>query len=530
MFDKDQNKRKLIEIASIAGIMASFFWVEKSLGLVNWISNEFVASVPILKDYGFNIVCAAFLGLATYSIMQRLKARQELNTRRLLEEIIKQKDFIDTPTGLSNRIGFKLMLSEMRKSEVMASKSIIAFEIRNLDTIASVHGEAVVAKIESLYADKLKDICGKHDFAGRPQRGRFYLLLTSPNQLESNERTQKALAAVREVSIKGFKVNNISMSVQTHLSLLDLSMYEAKACEWDEEDILRRLDYVLFIARNEAYDKACVYSDEMEKSLSLRGLIESELLDALRAGEIVPFFQPFINLKTNRVEGFEILSRWHHPREGFIMPDLFVSIAEDIGAMQEFSLTMLEKACFAARNWPDAIKLSFNISPTELRSETMMDGFFDILKQSGFSAERIEIEITENAFIDEVGEITEAVARLKKHGVQISIDDFGTGFANFSHLKILPFDKIKIDKSFVLDMGHNENSRVIVQNIIALGKSMGLPTVAEGIEMLGDLDTLNELGCSIGQGYLYAKALDADSVPTFLNNFANQTRKLAAVA
>jgi len=273
-----------------------------------------------------------------------------------------------------------------------------------------------------------------------------------------------------------------------------------------------------------------MYDDSMEKSLKQRALVESELLDALHSGQIKPYFQPFINMKTNKVAGLEILARWEHPTEGFIRPDVFVHIAEDVGAMREFTLTMLRRACEAAVVWPDNVKLAFNVSPNELRNDAITDGFFEVLKETGTSSDRIEVEITENAFIEEVGEISEAVAKLKKRGVQISIDDFGTGFSNLTHLKMLPFDKIKIDQSFIRDMASNPESEAIVKNVIALGNSLGLPTVAEGIELGGNRDTLQELGCSIGQGYLYAKALKAEEVMPFIEKYNSQVIYLDKVA
>lgn len=529
MFKNAIRSKKTIEILSIAGIMAFFFWMDRSFGLLNWITTELAIRYPGLKQYTLNLAGVGFVGLAAFSFMQRVKSRQETQAREMLEKFLKQQEFIDKNTGLSNRLGFKLMLGELRNSEVMTKKTILAFEIRNLDSISSVHGALTANKIESLYGNQIRLLSREKDFAARAENGRYYLLINAESADEIETHVEKVINEIKALSEDGIIINDLKMSIHLNLGILSLNGNK-KSQTWDEDDIVQRLDYMLYCSRDKSHELVETYDETMEASLHQRAIVESELLDALHGGQIVPYFQPCIDMKTNRVSGLEILARWDHPTEGFIRPDVFVHIAEDIGAMREFTLTMLRRACEAAVNWPEDIKLAFNVSPNELRSDATTDGFFDVLKETGIPTERIEVEITENAFIEEVGEISEAVAKLKKRGIQISIDDFGTGFSNLTHLKLLPFDKIKIDQSFIRDMGSNHESAAIVRNIIALGKSLGLPTVAEGIELDGNRDTLQDLGCSIGQGYLYAKALKAEDVMPFINNYHTEIVYLDKVA
>ena len=524
------KSKKVIEISSIAGIMALFFWMDRSFGILNWITTELAFRLPGLKQYTLNLAGVGFVGLTVYSIMQRVKGRQESLARETLEAFLKQQDFVDKNTGLSNRLGFKLMLGELRNSEVLTHNAILAFEIRNLDSISSVHGALTANKIESVYGNKIRDLSREKDFAARAENGRFYLLINSASADENIIRIEQVLSEIKTFSEKGVQIADLTMSTHLNLGLLNLAFEKKVSQSWDEENIVQRLDYMLYCSRNKSHELVEMYDDDMEKSLQQRALVESELLDALHSGQIQPYFQPFIDMKTNKVAGLEILARWEHPTEGFIRPDVFVHIAEDVGAMREFTLTMLRSACQAAVAWPENVKLAFNVSPNELRNDATTDGFFEVLRETGISSERIEVEITENAFIEEVGEISEAVAKLKKRGVQISIDDFGTGFSNLTHLKMLPFDKIKIDQSFIRDMASNPESEAIVKNVIALGNSLGLPTVAEGIELGGNRDTLQELGCSIGQGYLYAKALKAEEVMPFIEKYNSQVIHLDKVA
>lgn len=524
------SNKRLIEILSITGIMAFFFWMDRSFGLLQWVKNELVTEFPGLKQYTSNLAAVGFVGLAVYSIMLRVRGNHEKKARELLEEFLKQQDFIDKNTGLSNRLGFKLMLAELRKSQIMTHNSILAFEIRNLDSIASVHGADTAEKIVNLYGKQIHALTRDNDFSARAENGRFYLLVNSDNLDENKTRVDSVLSDIKTFSENGIHINNLTMSTHLNLGVLDLSDEKRRSQEWDDEKIIQRLDYMLYCSRNKSHELVETYDEEMEQSLKQRALVESELLDALASNEITPYFQPFIDMKTNQVAGVEILARWEHPTEGFISPAVFVHIAEEVGAMRELTLSMLRRACEASKNWPDDIKLAFNVSPTELRSDATMDGFFEVLNETNTSFERVEVEITENAFIEEVGEITEVVSKLKKHGITISIDDFGTGFSNLTHLKMLPFDKIKIDQSFIRDMASNPESAAIVKNVIALGNSLGLPTVAEGIELNGNRDTLQELGCSIGQGYLYAKALKAEDVLPFIENYQSEMIILDKVA
>lgn len=524
------KKRTLIEITSILGIMAFFYSMDRSFGLLEWLSNEVSMTFPGFKQYSLSVTVIGFIGLLTYSLMLRINGRREKMAREVLEEFLRKKEFTDDGTGLSNRLGFKLMLAELRNSEVMSRKTIIAFEIRNLDSISSVHNVNIATQIEKVYADHLVSLSREHDFAARAQKGRFYLIINAADKEEGAEQTSVVLDAIKRVSDDGLSINGMTMSTLLNIGILDLSEHKKQSDDWSEEDIIQRLDYMLYKSKSNPRKDVQIYSAEMEKSLCLRALVESELIDSLKNGQIQPFFQPFIDMKTNKVVGFEILARWNHPVQGAIPPDIFVHVADEIGAMYELTTTMLELACKKAQYWPEDITLSFNFSPHELRNNRTMDELFKILNVYDINTDRIEIEITENAFIEEVGEINEVVACLKKRGVQISIDDFGTGFANFTHLKMLPFDKIKIDKSFVRDMGSNPESEAIVRNIIALGKSMNLPTVAEGVELTENRDHLHELGCSVGQGYLYAKPLSGEDVLTFLKNYQSEIIYLDKVA
>ena len=530
MFSRIFKYKSFVEATSIAGIVVLLFWTDQTFGVLDWITNELFSRYPGLEQYSVTLIVTGFVGLSVFSVIQRVRRNQERTARSKLEEYLRQRDFVDPITGLSNRLGLKLMLRELRNSETRTKISILTFEIRNLDSIKSVHGEKAAEFIETTYTELLRKLSRSDDFVAVAERGQFYMVVNSDEEDECRFQIDRAIDAVMGASKNGINVDELNLSTFVSFGLLELANHRKIAVDWDSEQCVQRVDYALQLAGTKGHEALETYSDVMECAIGQRALVEGELLDALTSGQIQPYFQPFIDMQTNRVVGLEVLARWEHPTYGGIPPSVFVPIAEDVGAMRALTLSMLKQACDKAISWPNSIKLSFNISPNELRDEATMDGFFEILKSAGIDTDRVEVEVTENAFVEEVGEVSDAVAKLKKRGISISIDDFGTGFANLKHLKLLPFDKIKIDQTFVRDMANNPESRAIVRNIIALGKSLGLPTIAEGIELGHNRDALQELGCSLGQGYLFAKALKPEEVLPFIRKYEQESITLERVA
>ena len=529
MLQKLFHNKSVIEILSISGIIVVLFWIDRTFHLTEWVSRELLARYPGLRQYNATLILVAFVGLGVFSATQRFRSKQEHKARLQLEKYLRQRDFVDPVTGLANRQALKLMLSQLRKSESRTKISILTFEIRNLDSIKSVHGEQVADFVELTFTELLKLLSTTSDFIAVAERGQFYLLVSFDDDNEIRFQIDRVIDAIMLMAKKGIESQKQILSTFISFGLVDVTDQD-KSGKWDSEQCVQRADYALQVARTKGHESIETYNTDMEKAIQTRALIEGDLLGALTAEQIRPHFQPFIDLNTNSVVGVEILARWHHPEYGNIPPNVFVPVAEDVGAMRALTLSMLKQACEAARFWPAKIKLSFNISPNELRDTVTINGLFEILRNTGIEPDRVEIEITENVFVEEVGDVSEAVAMLKERGVKISIDDFGTGFSNLKHLKILPFDKIKIDQTFVRDMQDNPESQAIVRNVIALGRSLGLPTIAEGIELDNNRDVLQELGCTVGQGHLFAEALKASDVLPFINRFERESHAMEQVA
>lgn len=243
---------------------------------------------------------------------------------------------------------------------------------------------------------------------------------------------------------------------------------------------------------------------------------ELDLSQALERDEISPYFQPLVELTTGKLTGFEVLARWKHPVRGMIPPDVFIPLAEKAGLIGRLMEQILRKAFAAASVLPDPLSLSANISAIQFRDIDLPLQIAHAATQGGFALDRLILEVTESALADNLQQAREISMRLKELGIRLALDDFGTGYSSLRHLQALPFDELKVDASFVRSMDHTRESRKIAAAIVGLGHSLGLITVAEGIETQAQAEMLLWLGCDCGQGWLYGRAVPAEELPGIL--------------
>lgn len=247
----------------------------------------------------------------------------------------------------------------------------------------------------------------------------------------------------------------------------------------------------------------------------------------MRAGigrdEFKPFYQPIIDLKSGNPVGFELLARWATPDGEKIGPDEFIPIAEESGLINELMLRLIKQACTEARDWDPSLSIAVNISPVQLKDPWLSQKVLGTLARQGFAPQRLAIEITENAIISDADNAKRTIESFKNQGMRIGLDDFGTGYSSLHHLRVLPFDKIKIDRSFILALGSDPEALKIVRAINGLAQSLDLPVVAEGIECAATAELLRELGCAQGQGYFFGQAMSGDVVSKAFTNQAAST-------
>jgi predicted signal transduction protein with EAL and GGDEF domain len=280
--------------------------------------------------------------------------------------------------------------------------------------------------------------------------------------------------------------------------------------------LIRRADIALYAAKKNGRNGFCWFENGMEVELRTRNSLEADIRAAIPNDEFVPYFEQQIDLETGELAGFEMLARWVSPVRGLIPPDEFIPVAEDTGMIGDLSLAIIRKAMLEAKNWDAKLTLSVNISPVQLKDPWLAQKIVKLLVETGFPSNRLEVEITESSLFKNLSLAQSIVGSLKNQGIKIALDDFGTGYSSLAHLRALPFDRIKIDRSFVQTMLTNPESAAIVTAITGLGASLAVPITAEGIDDAALIAKLFELGCTKGQGWHYGQPLSIEQAQALL--------------
>jgi diguanylate cyclase (GGDEF)-like protein len=282
------------------------------------------------------------------------------------------------------------------------------------------------------------------------------------------------------------------------------------------DDLLMAADLALYAVKNGGRGTYCFYEPTMNEEVKGRRQIEMELREAIDKNDLYLEYQPVVDLRRNAIASFEALARWRHPTMGEISPAVFIPIAEDSGLILPLGEWALREACRQAVKWPDHLKIAVNLSPIQFSLPNIVETIERILTETGLEPDRLVLEMTERLFIADIEKTLAVLHRLKAIGVGIVMDDFGTGYSSLSSLRSFPFDKIKIDRAFVSDLGENSQNGVIVQAVIIIARALGMTTVAEGVETAGQQTLLTVLGCDEAQGYFYSPAVPIEKVPALI--------------
>ena len=280
-------------------------------------------------------------------------------------------------------------------------------------------------------------------------------------------------------------------------------------------DIMRYADMALYRAKNEGRNRACVYDSVMDADLSQRKLVEQDLRETIATDGLKVFYQPIFNAGGDTVVGVEALARWPHPTRGFISPAEFIPIAEHSGLIIELGANVLRRACLDAMAWPN-LTLSVNVSPLQFRRLDFVSMVERILAETGFDPKRLELELTELTLLGNVASAEAAMQRLKNLGVRFALDDFGTGYSSLLYLRRFPFDKLKIDKSFVHSIEKSANAAAIVHAVVSLGRGLGMKVTAEGVETAEQHLFLRAAGVHFMQGFRFGRPTNAAAIATRL--------------
>ena len=436
---------------------------------------------------------------------------REVTERKELEQRLAHQAFHDSLTGLPNRALFAdriehaLLARRRDENQLVAVLFIDLDDFKTVnDALGHVTGDEVLVETSRRIAGCLRasDTCAR---LGGDEFGVLLEGVRDPgNAYDLATRLIEALSA---------EISTSQGSVAVNASIgLAFSQEDDRA-----DDVIRDADLALYQAKGRGKGRLEIFEDGMRSAVLERLALKVEIHRALAAGEFVNHYQPVVSLSTGQVVGAEALVRWAHPTRGLLPPGAFIDIAEESGLIVGIGRDVLRRACADAMTWPDGpdgpLDIAVNLSVRQLQHDEVLHEVIDALRSTGLAPERLTLEITESVLVADPQAAAEALAALKRLGVRIAIDDFGTGYSSLSYLHRFPVDCLKIDKSFVDQLGGAGSEPALVQAIIGLADTLGLSVVAEGIEEPEQWTSLGALGCGLGQGYLFAKPM---ALPEFV--------------
>jgi diguanylate cyclase (GGDEF)-like protein len=363
-------------------------------------------------------------------------------------------------------------------------------------------GDAVLVAI----GRRLENIAQDGEFVGRVGGDEYCALKKFRNQTEMVE----FLGRIERCFNDPIRIeeNDISVSVS-----IGVAIYPEDATDADQ--LVNNADLAKYRAKRSVTQNVCFYEAEMDEASRERRAVARDLWDALDRDEFHLTYQVQKNIRSRETIGYEALIRWTHPTRGAIPPDDFISIAEECGAILPIGRWVLKRACGDAVAWSDGLRVAVNLSPVQIANDDIVKLVHEALLETGLSPQRLELEITESTIIGDKEHALHVLRQLKALGITVALDDFGTGYSSLDTLNSFPFDKIKIDRSFLAEAEMKEDSRAIVKAVLALGRSLDVPVLAEGVETVGQLSILEEEGCEEAQGFLFGRParLTAAEVP-----------------
>lgn len=472
------------------------------------ISDEIYCEVFVKTKSGayrnYTVQCRYNKGIADYHYVRTGLIFDTTSSRYSREEAFKDRQR-EPITGLYNRTGFmlegKVFLERFTEEE--RSVVLVCIHVTKLRKISLLFGIEVCDVLSKLYAETLLRLTNEDAVIGKVG-AEDYALIYECGCKEEVEKLMKKVSIV---------VENHCDNKTLPAVLKEQSSFLAGACFYDGMDdiasLYNKASVTLFSGNREAGKICCYFDPEVEKKVSGRDIVENEIGEALKHGDLELYYQPKISIKTGEIVGAEALMRWNHKTQGLIMPNEFIHIAEEMGIITKIDEWGLLQACKQNKVWQDKgyppIKISVNMSQAQLYQTDVVSTVKNALEESRISPEYIEVELTETMAMVDIDRTVTILNSLKELGVSISMDDFGTGYSSLSSLKILPIDLLKIDRSLVYDIETNMTARHVTRAICELGKAMNLTLLAEGVETDAQRDILAELGCDIIQGFLYSK-------------------------
>ncbi|MBC2650599.1 putative bifunctional diguanylate cyclase/phosphodiesterase [Novosphingobium aerophilum] len=441
------------------------------------------------------------IALIIFGLRRYRDLQEEVRERRMAEERARELAEHDPLTGCLNRRAIASATDALIAGSAERGEHVgfLMIDVDNFKRINDANGHSVGDNVLQACAARIADLLPARGLLARLGGDEFACVVPfaagMPEPVEDFAR-RITLHVARPVPIGHLELE-VTVSV-------GIARSDAHA-EANAQALLHMADIAMYQAKKTGKNNHCWFDPAMEKDLRERHELETALRAAIPAGEFVPYYQQQIDIETGRITGFEMLARWNSPHYGHIGPEQFIAIAEEIGVIDDLSEGLIRQALRDAREWDPSITLAINVSPVQLRDPWFAQKLIKLLVEANFPASRLEVEITETCLHDNIQQVRTLIASLKNQGMTVSLDDFGSGYSSLAQLQSLPFDRLKIDRSFVSPMSGCTDSATIVRVISSLGEGLGLPITAEGVESAEIARQLRDLGNMHAQGYLYGR-------------------------
>jgi diguanylate cyclase (GGDEF)-like protein len=438
---------------------------------------------------------------------------REIAERRRAEERAHLLAATDPLTQCLNRRSMVEVTEDLRARSSARGEAIAycMFDLDNFKQINDMHGHTTGDAVLVMLCDRVRALMPHEARLARLGGDEFAFVMPYP--AGQSDRVDDLVIRLFERMAHPFQLPEVTVELTISIGIATDNEAGAQVgAVSDAAALMHRADMALYHAKKQGRNRYFWFESGMAHELKFRNQLETGIRRGLSQGEFVPYYEQQIDVQSGALVGFEMLARWRSPKLGLISPDIFVPIAEEIGLITEMSERLMEQAFADAREWDDSLSLSINISPVQLRDPWFAQRLLKKLVEANFPPQRLEIEITESCLHDNVGLVRTMITSLRNQGVQISLDDFGTGYSSLEQLRSLPFDRIKIDRSFVAELREPGRKSSIVEAIVALGRGLDLPLTAEGVEDEEILKALKTMGRLKAQGYLYGHPEDADAV------------------
>jgi diguanylate cyclase (GGDEF)-like protein/PAS domain S-box-containing protein len=418
---------------------------------------------------------------------------RDLTERRRHEQQIAHMAHHDPLTDLPNRTAFnECIAATLELAKTSGEKfALLSIDLDRFKAVNDVFGHTVGDALLREVAGRMEQ-AGQGAFIARVGGDEFHMITPTGPQPETAETLAEKLCAALDTDID---IDGIPLRVRLTVGI---AIFPQDGV--DMVTLIANADAALFRAKSEARGSIRFFELSMDKQLRDKRALQQDLRTAIVRDEVVLYYQPQAHI-SGEVTGFEALVRWHHPRHGLVSPSVFIPLAEESGIIVELGEWILRTACRQAAYWPRPLNIAINLSPVQFRYGDLPKLVHEILLETGLSPPRLELEITEGVLMGDFNRAVSILRRLKAFGVRIAMDDFGTGYSSLSYLQSFPFDKIKIDQSFVANLGHSQQAATIVRAVIALGRGLNMPVVAEGVETEEQLKFLAAESCNEIQGY-----------------------------